>query len=255
MKKTFLSFVMPESTGSGPAIKGLSSNDSRLSSLVLSMRKLREGLIASGRKDQFAVNAFMFCIRAAIVIKHVDSYGYALQYLLEDLHRAEPLSPMELQEFAGYLVLHQACVLEEYPLAYMTKKTYNVSDMRINDALRAIAHKNYWLFRNTIQSVSLYKARLMEPADDRMRLHTLKCFGKTYFTLPKSYIQEMTGLTWNALLEQYSVGWHLDDDGEKVTIRTAKKAAPEASKESKKTVEVVLRTEKMFPQPVVNSKR
>ncbi len=46
------------------------------------LRKLREGIVASKRADDFAVQAYLFCIRLSVLVKHPESYHPAILHLL-----------------------------------------------------------------------------------------------------------------------------------------------------------------------------
>lgn len=106
----------------------------------------------------------------------------------------------------------------------MVKREFGVKDYRITQAILALVHGNYWSFRATKRKVDLYKGRLLEDAEKRMRIDTLKCLGKTYFTLELSYVETVIGMQWEDLRKEYQVGWELDDAREIVTLRRVKKA-------------------------------
>src|SRR5439155_7885722 len=97
-----LSISHASSTVQNPADR---TSEQELSTTLLAMRKLREGIVASQRIDDFAVRAYVYCIRVAILVKHMESYHPALRHLLRNIHPVHPLSGLELQEFVGYLIL------------------------------------------------------------------------------------------------------------------------------------------------------
>lgn len=200
------------------------SQNAELSSILLSMRKLREGIVASNRVDPFTHQVYVFIIRAAILMKHTESYHPALLHLLHTIHPTIPLSSGELQEFAGYYMLHLACHMENYSEAFMVKQAFGVKDYRITQAIAALVHGNYWSFRAVKRKVDLYKGRLLEDAEKRMRTNTLKCLGKTYFVLGLDYVETVMGMQWEDLKKEYQVGWELDNAREIVTLRRQKKA-------------------------------
>lgn len=217
----FASLALP-----GKNARFADSSNSELSSILLSMRKLREGIIASDRVDTFTHQVYVFVIRAAILMKHVESYHPALLHLLNTIHPIVPLSPGELQEFAGYYMLHLACHMENYSEAFMVQRAFGVKDYRITQAIVALVHGNYWSFRAMKRKVDLYKGRLLEDAENRMRTDTLKCLGRTYFTLELGYVETVMGMQWEDLKKEYQVGWELDDLGKVVTLRRVKKTPP-----------------------------
>jgi hypothetical protein len=198
------------------------SHNAELASIILSMRKLREGIVGSSRVDAFSSKAYMFMIRVSILMKHPDSYHPAIQHLLYDIHPYVPLSASEKQEFAGYLVLHLASKMKAYNEAFMVKREFQVTDYRILQAVDAMIQGNYWSFRATRRKVDLYKARLLEDAEQRMRDHTLKCLGKSYFTVDVNYLESVTGAKWDELKKEFGVGWDMNSAGI-VTVRKQKR--------------------------------
>ncbi|KFY96597.1 hypothetical protein V500_02388 [Pseudogymnoascus sp. VKM F-4518 (FW-2643)] len=191
-----------------------------LSLLTMSMRKLREGIVASKRIDEFSTQAYIFCIRLSILIKHMESYHPALLHLLQRMHTVRPLSRLDLQEFAGYLVLDLACRQQDLAQAHVVRIRYGVKDTKILAVLDALAHDNYYVFWQVKRSVDGHKAKLMEYAEEAIRLHALKCLGRSYFTVSLRFLEQVTGSTWDALVKENRVGWELK--GEEVIIRKPK---------------------------------
>ncbi|PQE17077.1 sac3 ganp nin1 mts3 eif-3 p25 protein [Rutstroemia sp. NJR-2017a BBW] len=123
-----------------------------LDAIIMGMRKLREGIVASKRVDDFSIQAYIFCIRLSI--------------------------------------------------------------------LRAIAHDNYFLFWRIKRGVDGHKAKIMEFAEDEMKLHALKSIGKTYLSIDLASLEQLTDTPWASLAKNYGVGWQLE--GTKVVIRKPK---------------------------------
>lgn len=202
-------------------VKPAESNSSKdLSVLTMSMRKLREGIVASKRIDEFSTQAYIFCIRLSILIKHMESYHPALLHLLCRMHTVRPLSRLEVQEFAGYLVLDLACRQKDLAQAHAVRIRYGLKDKKVLAVLDALVHDNYYAFWRVKKSVDGHKAKLMEYAEEGIRLHTLKCIGRSYFSLPLKFLEQVTGSTWDALVKENKVGWELK--GEDVVIRKPK---------------------------------
>ena len=64
---------------------------------------------------------------------------------------------------------------------------------------------------------------LMGWAEDRVRLHALKCLGRSYFTAEKVFVERSVGgMEWQRLVKECGLGWQLDGDGKVVTIRRMK---------------------------------
>jgi hypothetical protein len=188
--------------------------------LILAMRKLREGIVASKRIDEFSVQAYIFCIRLSILVKHMESYHPAILHLLNTMHRALPLTSTELQEFVGYLVLDLACRQGELAEAYKVRNRYKLKDSKVDAVLRALAHDDYWLFWRVKGTVDGHRARIMEFVEEEVRIRTLKCLGRGYLSLDLSALEQFTNSTWPVLGKEYGVGWQLE--GTKVIIRKPK---------------------------------
>lgn len=191
-----------------------------LSVLTMAMRKLREGIVASKRVDNFSIQAYIFCIRLTILLKHYESYQPAILYLLRTMHKIRPLSNVELQEFSGYLVLDLACRQQDFAQAYFYRHSYRLHDSKIDATLAALVHDDYHKFWKVKKSVDGYKAKLMEFADHAVRLQALKCLGRTYFSIDVGFLERVTDTTWLDLKTQHDIGWELD--GRKVIIRKPK---------------------------------
>lgn len=209
------------SKGASPAAGSTEVDTTKdLALLTMSLRKLREGIVASKRIDEFSTQVYIFCVRFSILVKHMESYHPSLLYLLHNIHTVRPLSRLELQEFAGYLVLDTACRQQDLAQAHATRIRYGVKDKKVIAALNSLVHDNYCLFWRVKRSVDGHKAKLMEYAEDAMRLHALKCVARTYLTLSLQFLEQMTGSTWDALVQENKVGWELK--GKEVIIRKPK---------------------------------
>jgi hypothetical protein len=193
---------------------------SDLSVLIMAMRKLREGIVASKRVDDFSIQAYLFCIRLSILVKHMESYHPAILHILQRMHPRQHLAVTELQEVVGYLALDLACRQNDLAQAYSVKLKYGLRDAKVDSILRALTHDNYFLFWRVKGNVDGHKAKLMEFAEDRMKRQTLKCLGRTYFSIDLPSLEQYTNTSWPALVKDQSVGWQLE--GKKVIIRKPK---------------------------------
>ncbi|KAI9851027.1 MAG: hypothetical protein M1838_004638 [Thelocarpon superellum] len=206
--------------GVGVGVSAADGKERELGVIMAAMRKLREGIVASKRVDEFAVQVYFFCIRAAILVKHVESYHPALLYLLRTIHLHRALSPSELQEFGAYLVLDLACRQRDYAQAYEVRHAHRIHERRTDAIVRAMVHDDYQLFWHIKGNVDGYRAKIMEQAERGMRIVALKCLGRTYFTVDQAFLTRVTATEWKQLKTDYGVGWELD--GEKVIIRKPK---------------------------------
>jgi hypothetical protein len=188
--------------------------------ILLAMRKLREGILGARRRDQFAQRAYMFIIHACILTKHWESYQPALLYLLYQIHPRTPLSPPELQEFVGYYILDLACRQYELVDAFAVKLEFRHRDRKVCTVLGSVVHDDWVRFWRTRCAVDGYQRVIMEFATERMRLHALKCVGKSYMNADKAFIERVGDARWDELV-QGGVGWQLQDSGN-VVIRKPK---------------------------------
>ncbi|KAI9864283.1 MAG: hypothetical protein M1813_003201 [Trichoglossum hirsutum] len=201
-----------------PANNNAQSTEKILSTLILAMRKLREGIIASNRLDDFTTRAYIFCIRAAILMKHKESYHPAILHLLRVIDPRLPLPPTEKHEFVGYLLLDLACRQNDLAQAFAIRSQHRYSDRRVDAVLRALAHDNYNLFWRVRGEVDGYQGGLMGFAEEEMRVLALKCLSRSYLCVEKAFVVDVTKAEWDVLRSRYGVGWELRDDG-KVLIR------------------------------------
>ncbi|TFB02948.1 hypothetical protein CCMA1212_005412, partial [Trichoderma ghanense] len=195
------------------------ANTKALSDVMAALRKLREGIVASKRADDFAVQAYLFCIRLSILVKHPESYHPAILHLLRSIHPQQPLTSVELQEVVAYLVLDTACRRGQLAEAYALRRRYALKDTKVNAALSALAHDNYVLFQKVKRSVDGHRAKVMEWAEGDVRMHALKCFGRTYLSVDLDFLEKTTGSKWSDLTQSDGVGWDLE--GSRVVIRKA----------------------------------
>lgn len=191
-----------------------------LSDVLTALRKLREGIVASKRADDFSVQAYLFCIRLAVLVKHSESYHPAILHLLRKIEPLHPMTGVERSEVVGYLVLDTACRRNDLAEAYAIRHRYKLKDAKVDGVLDALTHDNYVVFRRMKMSVDGHKAKLLEFAEDAMRVHTLKCFGRTYLSIELAYLEKCADATWMDLITNDGVGWELE--GDKVIIRKVK---------------------------------
>ncbi|KAK2031747.1 hypothetical protein LX32DRAFT_257410 [Colletotrichum zoysiae] len=204
---------------SGPSAPRLDdpASTKALSDVMMALRKLREGIVASKRTDEFAIQAYLFNIRLSVLVKHPESYHPAILHVLRAIHPARNLTSVELQEVLAYLVLDAACRRGDLAEAYAIRRRHGLRDAKVDALLAALAHDNYVAFRRIKRSVDGHRAKLLEFAEPEMRTHVLKCFGRTYLAVDREWLERCAGESWEALTRDRGVGWELD--GNRVVIR------------------------------------
>lgn len=218
-------FALPGSSSNAqrPPLPHRPSNTDRpndMPNILLAMRKLREGILGSRRCDVFVQRAYMFIIHASILTKHWESYQPALVYLLNEVHPRCPVSKPELQELAGYMILDLACRQYELGEAIARKLQYRHRDRNVAAILHSLVHDDWVKFWRARRAVNGYQRAIMEFATERTRLHALKCIGRSYLSVERSFIERTTDSAWDDLVKS-GVGWQLQESGA-VVIRKPK---------------------------------
>lgn len=195
-----------------------------LATVLSALRKLREGVTASGRADAFAHRAYFFTIHVSILCRDWASYVPALHTLLYSLHPRNPLSQSQLQEYAGYQILDLACRQGDFAAARETKVRFNHSDRRVEMLLSALVSDNWVQFWRARRGVDGYQRALCGFAEQGVRVNALKVIGKSYLVCDRRWVEDAAGKEWDGLKED-GVGWELEDGG-KVIVRRVKPKGP-----------------------------
>ncbi|KAI4921860.1 hypothetical protein J4E90_000288 [Alternaria incomplexa] len=201
--------------------KAFTPSIQELSTVLASLRKLREAITASSRTDAFALRAYTFAIHVSILCHDWSSYLPSLLSLLGKIHPVNPLSPSTLHEVVGLLILDQACRQSDYSGARATKLRYGYKDWRVEKVLRCLVADDYVGFWRVRRSVDGYQRRVMEWADGGVRVHALKCLGRAYLSADRAFVERCAERSWEELVQE-GVGWELSADGEKVLIKKMK---------------------------------
>ena len=205
----------------GGQVHRTSPTSDDLSVILMAMRKLREAIIASARMDTFALNVYIFIIRATILLKHMESYHPALLYLLQKIHPYIPLTKSQLNELLGYYILDFACRQDDLAAAYQAKNEYRYTDGKVEAVLKALVHgdwRTFWVLRDVL---SVHQAALMTWAEERLRVHTLNCLGKSYLSVDQPYLERSVRRSWNLVVAEHELDWQVE--GETVVIRRMKR--------------------------------
>ncbi|KAK4619583.1 hypothetical protein CLAFUW4_11516 [Fulvia fulva] len=208
---------------------GAPSPSTDLPNILLAMRKLREGIFATRRRDTFAQIAYKFIIHASILSRSWEHYKPSLDYLLYSIHPHTPLSSTELAEFVTYRILDLSCRQNDLLEAVTIRQHFSSvapglsagSLRRVNVILQALVHNDWVRFWRVRRVVDGYQRAIMEFAVPEMRLHALKCVGKGYLQADRAFVERSGDRTWEELVGRDGVGWELGEDG-RVVIRRAK---------------------------------
>ncbi|KAJ5760762.1 hypothetical protein N7520_007918 [Penicillium odoratum] len=219
-------------TKSDPAEKHIPPPSTELSKLLLSLRKLREGILATSRTTPpaFAQRVHYFSIRMSILAQHPPSYFPSLEYCLRKLHsKSHPMADSEVKDLISYLILDYACrqqnMVSAFELRARARRDYDFQSQTVDRVLTALMHDNWVAFWQVRKSVDSYLRAVMNWAVDRVRRHALKAVGSAYLNVNVNWIiGGCTGddrkWTWEELTRKENLGWQLEDD--KVIIRVPK---------------------------------
>lgn len=191
-----------------------------LPNILMAMRRLREGILGSRRRDEFAQRAYMFIAQASILTRQWESYQPTLLHLVHEIHAQTPLSPLELRDFVGYMILDLACRQNELVQAYALKMKFAHQDRRVAAVLKALVHDDWPRFWRVRRAVDGYQRALMGFAEERIKMHALKALGRSYLSADKAFVERSADAKWEELI-QSGVGWQLQDNGT-VVIRKPK---------------------------------
>ena len=151
-----------------------------LSTLLMSLRKLREGILATSFMTpvDFQQQVYIFSIRFSILARHPPSYFSSLRYLVDSLHTAShPLTPHVLTEFTSYLILDYACrqnsLAPAYTLLIQAKEKYGFKSRVVDRVLHALTHDNWIAFWRIAKEVDGYVRAIMGWATDHMTKQAL----------------------------------------------------------------------------------
>lgn len=215
-----------------------------LSKILLSLRKLREALLAtaSTTPTSFSQRVHVFSIRLSILAQHPPSYFASLRYLLETLHSSShPLTQSEVDEFTSYLILDYACrqadMVTAFDLRARARSEHGFRSHTVDRALAALIQDNWIMFWKVRNAVDSYMRAVMNLAVDRIRRHALKAVGSAYLDVDVKWILDgCTGdkasWTWEKLVQTERLGWL--KEGDKVIIKRPKRKSekPERPKEN-----------------------
>jgi hypothetical protein len=215
---TTTSTVSDDLPTTSPSFNSPSTNE--LYTVLAALRKLREAITATGRKDAFARRAYFFGVHAGVLCKDWESYSPALNSLLTVIHPQTPLSAPDLKEYVGLLILDQACRQGNLALAHETRLQFVYSDRRVELVLKALVADNWVVFWKMKKAVDGYQRSVMEFAEKDMRVHALKCLGRGYMSVERKFVESSAEKDWGELVEE-GVGWELTES-DKVLIKKPK---------------------------------
>ncbi|KAJ5888065.1 hypothetical protein N7495_008106 [Penicillium taxi] len=225
---------------SGPATKSVPPS-MELSTLLLSLRKLREGITASAVTTpiEFSQRVHYFSIRLSILAHHPPSYFPSLRHCLDQLHSAShPFAHSEIKEMYSYLILDYACRQDDMAAAFRlrarARQEYGFQSQNIDRVLLALIHGNWIMFWKVCKKVDSYLHAIMKWAVDRVRRNALKSVGSAYLSVPIDWVLggctgDDESWTWEKLAAAENLKWEREknDDDDRIIIRRPRRPKPQ----------------------------
>ncbi|KAI5294157.1 hypothetical protein KEM52_004593 [Ascosphaera acerosa] len=212
-----------------------------LSTILLSLRKLREAILATGSHTNpaFARRVHSFCVRTGLLARHPPSYFPPLKGLVRlQQHKFTALEQPEAGEFTTYMILDYACRQDDLEGAIALRKTarhaFGYTSSLVDDVLHALIHDDWILFWRARNSADGYCKALIEWAADDVRRNAIRAVGKSYLQVPLEYLVatcagEGGNSSWEQLAEKEQLGWQREGDKVLIRIRKKQPAPPAAS--------------------------
>ncbi|KAG5364486.1 putative membrane protein [Yarrowia sp. E02] len=198
-----------------------------IDSIIMSLRKLREAMIAQQPSDFMKV-VFLFSVRVTSTMGHYASYVPSVLKLLE-IHEELPLTNAEIQEVCGVYALYLAIVAGNVSGGYEILDRNGWKDSRLQAVLRA------WETKDSVSWARLYatetdlgRSKMMQSGDSHMAMECLKRVGKSYFFIQTAELEKMIGWKWPAIQKDLGCGWRQEVDG-RIIIRERRQKAPQIS--------------------------
>ena len=193
--------------------------------ILFSLRKLREGIVASHRSDSFALRAFHFVINFSILHHAPESYHPSILSLLGNRSLLKLMNKEARREMAGYLVLDLACRQEDLTAAYQAASHYgllfnNHRSNPVRNALRCIVKGDFWTYFAMKAHLDRYHRVLISYADERMTKLAVNCLSRAYLKVDREFVKGATGSGWEVLKLQQGLAW--EEDGRVLVIKKAK---------------------------------
>ncbi|KAJ5918911.1 hypothetical protein N7454_010055 [Penicillium verhagenii] len=223
---------------SNPGERRIPPPSTELSKLLLSLRKLREGILATPESTppEFAQRVHYFSIRVSILAQHPPSYFPSLEHCLSRLHtKSHPMTDSQVKELVSYLILDYACRQQNmgsaFELRARARREYAFQSQTVDRVLTALIHENWVAFWDVRKGVDSYTRAVMDWAVDGMRRHALKAVGSAYLNVHVDWIIDgCTGedrkWTWEELAQKEELCWR--KDGDTIIIKPPKSRPPPA---------------------------
>jgi hypothetical protein len=193
------------------------------SDCLSSLRGLREGIVASGRKDRFTMDVFERIALFTILRDHVESYRPTVKYLLDQLYPALVLqdSP-SAQHIRCWYLLHLVCVTGDFQELYRCRLDMQADSGLADQVLGCLLHGNYARWYKLYKTGNTVERRLMGRSYERLCKHALGVLGAAYMSAPTEWVEDVVRNQDLIVAHAQEHGWTVE--GTQVMMRRPKKA-------------------------------
>ena len=200
-------------------------------SVLIDLRKLREGIVASGRSDEFVIDVFECSIRCALLGNELDSFLPAARYLLTDVYNvlttgSATSNRLCLKDCSFHqrchaiceLYLLHLCSMDDYS-EFVHQRSIMKDERSIADAVLSSLVQGNWIrwakIRRQANSLQLV---LIDKTAYKMQRHAVSSIGACYLSVNLDWVKTICHDVW----EQHSeaCGWQVSDST--ITIKQPK---------------------------------
>lgn len=173
---------------------------------LMSLRKLREALLKFPI-DEFSKDVFLFSIRISSIMGSYQTFIPSIRFLLDN-SQAGVLQTIETEYIANIYALHLTHFSGNHSLALQIANKYCSKNDRVFAILKSFRCCNYleW-FRYYGKEPDPSKKMIMKFGEDKMLRYTAKVIHKTYFQLPKRYLEEVFRMDYDTLRDKCGAAW------------------------------------------------
>ncbi|ORY87975.1 hypothetical protein BCR37DRAFT_375956 [Protomyces lactucae-debilis] len=198
----------------------LASEDS---DCLSSLRGLREGIVASGRKDAFTTDVFERIALFSIMRDHVESYRPSVKYLLDQLYpKLDLLESENAQHVRRWYLLHLVCVTGDFPELYRCRLDMRADSGLADLVLGCLLHGNYARWHKLYNTqANAVEQRLMSRSYDRISKHTLGVLGAAYMSASTTWVEDLVQNQDLIVEHAQEYGWTVE--GDRLNTRRPKK--------------------------------
>lgn len=197
------------------------------SNCLASLRKLREGIVSSGRSDDFAIDVFECTAKYAILADHHESYLPVMQYLLVSLYPSAISQEkyFRRKQVIGELFLLHLCSLRQYTEFHMAKLQHKILGTLADDVLRSLVRTNWvaWHRLNRSPGLSTLHKKMIDKTYYILADSAVSRIAVAYVSVEVAWIVKVCGERWQERND--TSHWQIEDS--RLTLKKSKpKKAP-----------------------------